>query len=199
MGKEFTSKKGLKLALRPVSQFKLDTMRASKKEIPAPMYTMTTVTGTQQVPLDEEIATNQGRLEEWNEYKALHQKVEAEFGKKFFALLVWDGTDFEIPPSWEEECAFFGIELPENPIARKVQYVYDQVLSGPEEMGDLMADIMLVSQLSQEVVDNLRASFRSRMAGQANKRMSPTKVPLESAWSSVRDAGNGAPLEPVAK
>lgn len=198
MAASFTSSNGRAITIRPVSQFKIDTIRGSKKEVPVPTYTVTNVAGeAQEFPLDEEIAKNQGREAEWAAYKAAYAKNEAAFAKKYFSLLVWDGTDVEIDLDWEEECRFFGT-LPENRIEKKVQYVYDQILMTPEDMNDLMAEILLVSQISKEVVDNLRATFRARIQRHAHRPMSEEEKSLESGGADLGDAGNSEILEPQA-
>lgn len=195
MAATWTSSNGVVVTIRPVSQFKLDSMRASKKEIPAPIYSVTTAAGEkQEFPMDEIIAENQGRQEEWKAYLSEKSKAEAVYAKKYFSLLVWDGVDIEPSEKWLEEAAYFGM-LPENKIERKVQFIYDEVLMTVEDMNDLMAEILLVSQVSKEVVDNLRNSFRSRAAGKANKRMAPKKEPMESTRPDLGDAGSSEVLE----
>jgi hypothetical protein len=195
MAKTFTSSNGRTVTIRPVSQFKIDTIRGSKKEISVPTYSVTNVAGdVQEFPLDEEIAKSQGREAEWAEYKKANAKNEAAFAKKYFSLLIWDGTDVEISPEWEEECAFFGT-LPENRIEKKVQYVYDQILMTPEDMNDLMAEILLVSQISKEVVDNLRTTFRSRIQRNAHRQVPEKEESLEGGGADLGDAGNSEILE----
>lgn len=201
MSKTFTSSRGVVLNLRPVSQFKIDSLRGTKKDIPAPTYPMNVVGGgIQEVPLDEEIAKNTGRLDEWTAYVELRDKKGAEYSKKFLQLLVWDGVDVDVPgpeSEWQTVSDHFGIELPTNPIERKLKYVYDEVLGAPDDLGDLIADILAAGALNQEAVENLRASFRSRIPGKAGKRMSPKRGQVEDAQPGLDTPGDGPLLEPV--
>lgn len=196
MAASWTSSNGKKVTIRPVSLFKLDTMRASKKELPVPVYVATTVAGEkQEYPMDEVIAQNQGRQEEWKAYLAEKAKQEALYSRRYFSLLIWDGVDIEPSEKWIEEATYFGT-LPENKIERKVQYVYDEILMTGEDANELMAEILQISQVSKEAVDKLRASFRARAQGKAHKRMSPQKEPMESKGADVGDVGGSAVLEP---
>jgi len=205
MAKTWTSSNGTVVTIRPVSQFKLDNLRSSKKEIPVPTYQVTTVAGdTQEFPLDEEIAKNKDRLPEWQKYVTEKNQNEAIYAKKYFSLLVWDGTDIEPTEKWLTEAEYFGT-LPQGEtelqtaIKRKVQYIYDEVMMTAEDMNNLMAEILLISKISQEVVDNLRASFRSRVQGKTNKRMAPQKVELEGTRPELGSTGGGEVLEPEAE
>jgi hypothetical protein len=181
--KTFTSTKGVIIALKPVSQFKIDSLRAAKEEIPAPTYTAKVAGGDSfEYPLDEEIARNKGRLDEWNEYKAKVARAEAEHAKKFLELLIWEGVDAETPGAdseWQKTSDYFGMKLPENPIERKFVYVYNELLGTPEDIGDLISSIMSVSKIDEEAVSKLRDSFRAGIQRKANKRVSEDEGLLE--------------------
>lgn len=174
--KTFTSTKGVTVNLQPVSQFKIDSLRAAKTEIPAPTYTVTVAGGDKfEHPLDEEIARNKGRLDEWNEYKAAYQKAESEHAKKFLELLIWEGVSIEVPgvdSDWQRASEHFGMTIPENPIERKLVYVYNEILGTPEDIGDLISAIMSVSKIDEEAVTKLRESFRAGIQRKANKPVS---------------------------
>ncbi len=188
----YESSKGIKIKLRPVSQFKLDSLRASRKEVPVPTYTVKPVAGPEQeFPLDAEVAQSRGRMDEWQEYLDKSAEEAAEYSKKFSALLVWDGVSVDVPgpdSDWQITSDFLGITLPVNPIERKIQYVYDELLGAPNDVGDLIASILEVSQMDQEVVDRLRDTFRSGTGRKNNRRMAPQKEPMEIQEPDVQPA-----------
>ena len=179
----YTSSKGVVLKLRPISQFKLDNLRASRKEIPVPTYTVKPVVGPEQeFPLDEEVATSRGRLDEWKEYREKCAKEEADYSKKFSLLIMWDGVSVEAPgqdSEWQATSDFLGIALPTNPIERKAQYIYDELLGAPGDLGELIAGVLDVSQMDQEVVERLRATFRTGAGRKTHSGMAAQKVPVE--------------------
>lgn len=174
--KTFSSSKGVVLELRPVSQFKIDTLRASQIEVPVPLYEVKTVAGeTQNVPLDEIIAKNKNRLEEWEAYIAAKKESDADHAKKFMELMIWEGVAVDVPgpeSEWESTSAHFGIKIPENLIERKLFYIYNELLGTSEDIGNLISEILSVSQIDEEAVRTLRNSFRSGIQRKTNLGLS---------------------------
>jgi len=187
--KTFSSSKGADLELRPVSQFKIDTLRASKEEIPVPTYETKVAGGDSLlIPMDEEIAKNKGRLDEWNAYIKEKQKKEAEFAKRFAELLIWEGVFVEVPDAeseWQKSSEYFKIKIPDNPIERKAFYVYNEFLGTQEDIGNLIAEILSVSQIDEEAVGKLRASFRIRAQRKANQRVRAKQGKVEGQKPDV--------------
>jgi len=187
--KTFCSSRGVVLELRPVSPFKIDAVRMAKDEIPVPTYEMKVVGGdTFAYPMDEEIAKNQGRLEEWNEYLNKKKALDTERTKNFSELLVWDGVDVEVPDcesTWQKNSEHFGLKIPENPIERKLFYVFNELLGTAEDLGILISQILSVSQIDQEVVDRIRDSFRPGAFGKANGGLSKKSGKVEKQKSNV--------------
>lgn len=200
--KNFVSSKGASIELRPVSQFKIDTLRASKHETPAPTYEMSVAGGGKQViPLDQIIAANQGRLEEWNQYLEKRAKEEEEHSKKFLFLIIWEGVQITVPDmdsEWQKVNDFLGIEVPENLVERKLFYVYNELLGTPQDLGDLIAEIFAVSQIDEEAVKQLRDSFRLAMERKPNQP-SPKNNGAMASKPNVQRARSDSLLAPAAK
>src|SRR5689334_3717514 len=96
--KTFCSSKGVTLNLRPVSQFKLDALRISIPEIPVPQYEMTIAGGGKVLhPMDEIIAKNQNRMDEWLAYKAQIRERDRLSSERFSELVIWEGVEIEVP------------------------------------------------------------------------------------------------------
>lgn len=163
--KTFCSSKGVVLNLRPVSQFKLDALRSSTVEIPVPQYQMTIAGGAKVAhPMDEIIAKNQGRMDEWIEYQTALKHQSRTQAKLFTELVISEGVDIEVPPvdsDWQRSMDHFNIVIPEEPIARKLAYIYNETLVGGEDIAALVSQILSVSQISEEAVAKIRNSFRS--------------------------------------
>jgi hypothetical protein len=188
--KTFCSAKGITLKLRPVGQFKLDALRTSKVEVPIPQYQMT-IAGGQKVdhPMDEIIAKNQNRMDEWLAYKrevAEQNRLQAE---RFSEMVIYDGVDIEVPgpdSEWQRQMDHFGIKIPDEPIARKLKYVYSEALVGPEDLGALVSQIMSISQVDEEVIAKMRASFRVRTNGHSSRPTGKGKGKVEKQEPDVQ-------------
>jgi len=196
--KTFTSSKGIVLNLKPVSQFKIDFLRAAKTEIPAPTYEVPIVGGgTQLIPMDAIAAKNKGRLPEWEAFVAARAKQEADYSKRFLELIVWDGVEVNVPDvdsDWQKSNDHFGIEVPDDPIGRKLFYVYNELLGTPEDIGNLIADVFEVSHIDEEAVKSIRDSFRIGIQKQSNKQPSKGKKSMEGK-PDVQRLGSDSLLE----
>lgn len=180
--KFFISTTGMKIPLKPISQFKLDAMRTSRKEIPVPTYEADLPGGDKEVlPLDEISAKNQGREEEWKQYLSNVEAEKNEFGTRFNDMVVYEGVDLDAPGAgsdWEEKCKMFGLIIPANPIKRKIFYINNELLGTPEDIGDLVTAIYAASKFAPEVIAKMKATFRSAMEEQKNKRVAKGEVPV---------------------
>jgi hypothetical protein len=169
----FSSFRGIVIPVNPVSQFKIDTLNSSKRVVPAPTYEIEIVGGAKQtLPMDEKVAESKGRMDEWNAYLT-EKKIADEWNtKKFLEFMVWEGVSVEVPDKdsdWQKQCEHFGMDVPEEPISRKLFYVYNEMLATKEDLGNLVADIMSVSKISEEAVTKLRDTFRSGIQQDSDK------------------------------
>ena len=163
--KTFCSSKGVVLNLRPVSQFKLDALRTSGEEIPVPQYQMTIAGGAKvNHPMDETIAKNQNRMDEWLAYKKAVADQNRLQAQRFSELVITEGVEIEVPgidSEWQKNMDHFGIKVPAEPIARKLNYIYSETLVGGEDIAALISQILAVSQIEEEAVAKIRNSFRT--------------------------------------
>jgi hypothetical protein len=115
-------------------------------------------------PMDEIIAKNQNRMDEWLGYQAQIRERDRLSSERFSELVIWEGVEIEVPGTdseWQKNMQHFGIPVREEPIARKLQYVYSEFLIGPEDLTALISQIMSVSQIPEEAVAKIRNSFRT--------------------------------------
>ena len=187
--KTFCSAKGIVITLKPVSQFKLDAIRSSNEEIPVPTYQVKVVGGdTFDYPLDEEIAKNKGRLDEWLAYLSAKKAADAKASKRFADLLFYEGTDIEVPPEdsdWQKTSEHFGIKIPTDPIDRKLHYIYNELLVSAEEIPALISQILSVSQIDEEAVTKIRNSFRPKAQRDTNSAEGKNKGKVANSKSNV--------------
>lgn len=185
--KTFVSSKGVTLTLRPVSQFKLDALRTSAAEIPVPQYQMTIAGGGKvNHPMDEIIAKNQNRMDEWLQYKTAVNEQNRLQAKRFSELVISEGVEIEVPgveSEWQQNMERFGIVVESDPISRKLQYIYSEMLVGGDDIAALISQILAVSQIPEEAIAKIRNSFRSQTERNAarpsgkNKRKVAVKQP----------------------
>lgn len=188
---EYHSSKGAVIKLRPISQFKLDTLASTKIEVAVPTYA-TKVAGGDELnyPMDEEIAKNKGRLNEWNAYLKKKKDADTQYTKRFMEMMIWDGVDVIVPDEdseWQRSCDYLGITIPPNPVERKALFVYNELLGTPDDIGSLITEIFTVSKIDEDAVNKIRNSFRLGASRQADKRVLKKSKRVESK-SDVQSA-----------
>lgn len=173
--KTFTSSRGVEINLKPISQFKIDSWKASKIELPKPTYEAEVAGGEKLlVPLDEEIARNKGRQDEWFAYQKEQSRLDAEFTKRLADMAFWYGVEIEVPGAdseWQKVSDHLGLKIPDDPIERKLRFIYEEVLGTPDDIKNLLVEILAVSQVDEEVVAKLRNSFQPGVQRKADSRV----------------------------
>lgn len=169
--KTFVSSRGFTLNLKPVSPHKLDAVRTSMDAIDVPTYEINSVGGIENHPLTAEIAKEKDRLLDWNTYLLKKQEYDKEMNKRMSELMVWDGVDIEVPDEnsdWHKQCTRLHIKVPTDPIDRKMLYVYGEFVGTPEDMFNLISQVLSVSTQNEEVIQRMRDSFRANQERKAN-------------------------------
>lgn len=189
--KTFVSARGVTLTLRPVSQFKLDAVMSSRETIPVPQYQMTIAGGARvDHPMDAIIAKNQGREDEWNQYLTRVQEQKSLEARRFTELVLFEGVEIDVPgldSEWQKTAEHFGIKLPgiDQPIERKLQYIYTETLLGGEDITGLISQILSVSQIPEEAIAKIRESFRTFTKRNTNQRAPKNKRKMDKHESNV--------------
>lgn len=182
--KTYTSPRGVVVNLNPVSNFKVDSLRQSFETINPPTYTMNVLGKDTEYPMDEEIARNKGRLDEWKAYQIELSKLNAKNAKALTDLMFYEGVDVEPPDKdsdWQKKSERFGIKVPDDPIDRKLHYIYTELLVGPDDIEALYSQIMSISQVSEEVIAKMRDSFRARKKRNADKLASQNEGKVDES------------------
>lgn len=187
--KTFVSSKGVELNLRPVSQWILDEIRTSGEEIPVPQYEMTIAGGTKvNHPMDEKIAINQGRLDEWKEYKRKKHEQDTAQSKRFTDVIFLEGVEVADPindSEWLAKMELYKINVPTTPTERKLKFIY-QALVGGEDVTALISQILSVSQIPEEAVRKIRDSFRPHAQRNTVGRSGKNKRKVEKQKPDVQ-------------
>lgn len=160
---EFVTRTGLTLALRAVSEAKIQAVRAGIAWPDRPTYTTQIAGGGTQVHVaDETTATP----EQWAAYTAAEAQATAEWFERLGQLLLFYGVDLTIPAGWEQDQEYFGIAIPQDTRARKVHYILTEVLTTGDEQRALIMAIIALNQTSEEAIAAQSAGFRPAVGGE---------------------------------
>lgn len=174
MSNTYTTPTGITVELSAIPQLQVEMVRskamadwqAEHGELPSkPTYTITTADGAEETHEHDEttIAEDPAAKIAWDTWQNKHALCEAFVSEKVMDFFMLRGIKVEMPASdeWIDQQGYFGITVPDQPVARRLHYIRTEVLSGPADIGEIMTKIMSLSGTPQEVVDQAAATFRN--------------------------------------
>jgi hypothetical protein len=175
---ELTTSRGKTLRIKalPSLQVQLVEQAAQKQavalygEAKRPTYTVIVAGGdTETNPHDETTLEVEGNPEEtaankaaWAEYKRIGRLQQNHVLEKLRDFYFLQGVEVDIPPDgeWMEVQRFFGVEIPEDPIGRRLHYIYSEALGGADDVERVISSIMAATGIGTEMIAAAAASFR---------------------------------------
>ena len=172
--------------------------RGRGEPIDAPTYTLTIMlpggeAGTETHTHDEttleapgdEALTKSNKIA-WAEHLSAKERLLAAQNAKREYLWFMAGLDFEMPAndSWaQEQAELYGIEVPNEPAARKLHYIKTVILVSLEDIIRALETITTLSYSGLVDPEAVRASiksFRNNLQGAAAARNPAAQKPMES-------------------
>lgn len=153
---DFTTRAGVTLSLRPVSEAKIQATRAGVTWPARPTYTTRTAGGGEQThEADAESADPQA----WADYVAAEAQATAEWFERLGQLLLYYGVAVEAPEGWEADQAYFGITVPQDARARKCHYILTELLTTRDEQQALILAILALNRTPEEAITAQEVAF----------------------------------------
>lgn len=159
-----SSGKQVKLSLFPPLQAQMVEEAARKEAIK--LYGEA-VRPTYHTEADEDLPHDESTLEtdedkaKWLAYQDLLTKHQTHVGNKMMRFVLYYGVD-EKPDDeaeWQERQRYFGIEIPDDPIGRKIHYIQSELIYSAADVQEIMRRIMVLSGVRAEVIDAAAATF----------------------------------------
>lgn len=175
--KRYKTKSGHVLTFRAIAPTLIAKVQQSIKDPPTPTYEEEIMLGKnddgtpkvgkiQKEHTEESIETDEER-KAWEWYQEEKEKVDGLRREKIMQLFYLRGLDVELPDNgWEEDQVFLGIEVPEEPRAKRLHFLETEALASPEDIMEVITSIMALSGVEQEAIDEAKGLFRSSLQGQ---------------------------------
>ena len=221
----FETSEGVKVRLKPVSQMLLAKIRLGYQKrfreagepIDTPTRIAKTVAGEEvELTLDADSLEIPGKPEEtaenerlWAEHQAALERLNLVLQEELMSCVLARGVELTEREGWESEQERFGVEIPEDPIDRKIHYITTELVQTPRDMANLYMAIIRLSNrgaVDEEALEAAEATFRDSVrAGQENDESGQTAdsaggvAPLDEANGSPNgeNVGNGAKSIPI--
>lgn len=222
MSDELVTSKG-KYRLFPVSEtLVLKALAKIEKDyrdrgelLDTPKYTVTVAGGvTEELPHNETTLVVEGDEEQtkknqeiWAKYKDAVARLEAEQNTKRNNLWLLRGIDVKVPDDgWDTiQKELFGIDVPTDPIERKLHYITTEILITIEDYFNAIRGITALSMaglVSKEVLDARLESFRDYVQQSAFEKSQHEKESVATQLELTGDShseGMGIDTESVQK
>lgn len=188
----FTNSRGREIVIIGLSPFLIDKIRASGDIPEPPTYIIETVAGDEEIHTHDETTLEiegdpeqtKVNQEAWQKYLDDSEVAQSGVNEKFLRLLLLRGIDLDLEEyeqgDWIAEQEAFGIDVPENPIDRKVHYVQTEILSSFDDVINLLMRVMSLSGLDQEAMAVAEESFRSAIRNVTAKATEVAKRSMET-------------------
>lgn len=168
----FTTSGGKQIELQPVPQLQVQRAKegAERKaielygEAKKPTYTMPEtdeVVEHDEITIADELATDEDKAA-WAKYQGIHAQHQAYINQKVLDFWFYHGVkaDPDADTSWEDTQRFFDIEIPTDPIARKIHYVQTELVFGSDDIEQIITRIMSLAGVREELIQSSLNSFR---------------------------------------
>jgi hypothetical protein len=112
---------------------------------------------------DETTLTTDEEKAAWTEYKRVEAAVDAQVSEKMLRFFLYHGVnvDPDEDTTWRAEQEFFGLEIPTDPIGRKVHYIQTVLIFSASDIQGITTKLLEMAGVRPEVVEAATATFRS--------------------------------------
>lgn len=160
----YTTSRGVVVHFNGIATL-IDALQASlnSKKPQPPSYEVKTAVGViEKHAHDETTLETDEEKKAWAEYQANLQAWNAESQTALMRIVLLRGITLELPTTdeWEKQQAFFGIDVPQDPMEKRLHYLQTEVLGSVNDYGALVAGTMRASGVPEDLLTQMESSFR---------------------------------------
>lgn len=98
----------------------------------------------------------------WLEYQRIQAAIDAHISEKMLRFFLYHGVDAKPldGDQWESEQKYFGIEVPDDPIERKIHYIQSELIFAASDIQGITTKLLELAGVRPEVVEAAAATFR---------------------------------------
>lgn len=180
----FTTSRGVKIHFLGIATL-IEALRESQeaKKPKPPTYEVKTLGGAVEQHIhDETTLETEADKTNWAAYQQQLRAWEKQSEKDLMRLLMLRGIDLKFPDDtrWEQEHKFVGLDVPTDPLEKRMHYIETEVLGGVADYEALMLGVMRISGVTEEKLSQVEASFRGLLGQHTAETASNQSGKLES-------------------
>jgi len=167
------------LELNPLPPLQIQLVRdAARKEaaklygepLDKPTYTLETADGATETHEHDEttIVGDEEATRAWRAWQKQTENFDAFANERIMKFILLRGISFQMPENddWVDMQAFFGVEVPTDPLERKFHYIQTEIIGSVTDLTGLMSRIMEISGVDEEMIAAAQATFRNTLEEQ---------------------------------
>ena len=162
----YTTRKGVAIRLRLFSPVLRDKVRQSVEFPEVPVYVATTAGGgKEEHEYTEDMIETDEEREMWRAHQGNLLAANLILYERLGRLALIRGTEVNIPDGWEKEQELFGIEVPTDPIERKLHWIETEAVESNDDLSALILAILAYQNVTLEERAAAAASFQPPVEG----------------------------------
>jgi len=161
----YTTRKGVAIRLRLFSPVLRDKVRQSVEFPEPPVYEAKTAGGgVEKHPYTEDMVETDAEREMWRQYQGRRFAADLQLYDRLGKLALIRGTEIDVPEGWEQEQAIFGIEIPGDPLERKLHWIETEAVESNDDLRDLILAVLQYQNTTEEERAIAAGSFPDSVA-----------------------------------
>lgn len=98
----------------------------------------------------------------WKAYETKRDAVLSKRNEGFLKAIFAKGVNVDLSrlDNWKSDMAYFELEVPDHPLALKVEYVQTEAIGNTDDMVEIITGVLGESGIPEEDLADIRASFR---------------------------------------
>lgn len=172
----FTTSRGVTVEFQNIKVL-LETLNAQYREPEPPTYEVETATGAREKHAhDATTLETEADKAAWEDYQQKRAAAENLLSEALVKMALLRGIKFEMPQdgAWVKEQQMMMLQIPTDPLERKLHYLTTEAFVTAEDYERLMAGVMAESGMPEEVLQQAEATFRGDMGTDAARETSAT-------------------------
>lgn len=162
-----TTSKGTKVRLIGLNPARLERLQTAGKMPDVPYREIPNDLGiTQKESLSADDLQNDEERAKWAAYLEERSLIENKRNENVMKYIFNDGFDVDVSEidEWaREEVEEYGLEVSENRIQKRMDFINAKVLGTAADLGDIMAGVLERTGLPADMLDEVRNSFRGNI------------------------------------
>ena len=160
----YETRKGVAVRLRLFSPVLRDKVRQSVEFPEVPIYVAETAGGgKEEHPYTADMVETDDERAMWRTHQGKLLAANLMLYERLGRLALIRGTEVDVPEGWEKEQAIYGIEVPTDPIERKLHWIETEAVESNNDLSALILAILAYQNTTQEERATAAASFPDSM------------------------------------